>query len=538
MKRVFFIILLVVAPLMAWSQRAATTNYYNTGPIPITSGSFLFDASSEYMVSSDASLLNAQIKGTGQKFSISIWCKRNVIDATYQTIFSRDSNTGHRQIACEFTPEEFWSFFIADDGTNYSWWKTTAAITNTNNWYHIVQTFDNTLALASKCKIYINGVLETTVRTDGGAGVSNVNNQPTEPIYINLTNFGGLINPFKGYSGRITFYNAGILTQSDVTALFNNGLGRDDRFVGTSVAPYMQWNPGMSTFSINWTMDDLVGTTYPTSKAFVSGGLVFSDLSRTVVPESGLFYHSASSTLFSNMTAMPSLRDKFIIDAFIQNSDNDGTWALMDAIWFPAAHDQQAARLNWKNPAGTTLSETSSPTWALDQGYTGNGTTSYLKTGFNPTASGVNYTLNSACIGAYTLINADDASVSIGVIDTNGSLIVPKNAGAFAGRLNGTVNQTTAGVTNTLGLINIRRTASNAQAVYKNGASVATGSGASVAVPNREFYLLANNNGGTAGSFSSNQLAHAFISSGSINQAAHYLRVTQYLRSKGNTIFP
>ena len=79
-----------------------------------------------------------------------------------------------------------------------------------------------------------------------------------------------------------------------------------------------------------------------------------------------------------------------------------------------------------------------------------------------------------------------------------------------------------------------QRTASNAQAIFKNGASFVTGSAASVALVNRNFNILAGNNAGVAYQPTTARLSMAFIG-GSLNgkEAALYGAVRTYLTAVG-----
>jgi hypothetical protein len=73
---------------------------------------------------------------------------------------------------------------------------------------------------------------------------------------------------------------------------------------------------------------------------------------------------------------------------------SDGTWALLDTLWVPAINSAGNAVLNWPNTS-FSLTPTNSPTFAANQGYTGNGTNSYLASSYNLSSSSTNYTLNS-----------------------------------------------------------------------------------------------------------------------------------------------
>lgn len=498
------------------------------------SGSFLFDSGSKYFVSEATSLLNSEISGTGQKFSISIWFKRVTVDGTYQTIFSRDGNSGQRQFACEFDPAEEWTFFIADNASNYSWWKTVSTFTSTSVWYNLIATFDNTLTLANKCVIYVQGQPEPTVRTDLGAGVSNVNSQPGEPIYVGVTDFGGLINHIKGYLSNITFYN-GILTINDAALIYYSGNTAKSANIATSVAPYMSWNAPSATLGTAPNINDNVGTSYSVSKNFTSSGMTPQDY-KFIYPTAPTF-NSATTTLAAAMSTPPTAQRERLIDLFITGSISDGNWSLIDAMWFPAAETQQAGQLNWITPASYTLTEVSSPTWTADQGYTFNGTSSYINTNFNTSTNGVNFVLNSAIIGVYERLNINEAKAQIGNANSGTSIniITARNGGNFLGKIHCNVNLAAA-TSDSSGLFLARRTASNAQDISINGVQKVSGSTASVSVPNNNIYFGCYNNNGTAALFCTNQISFAIIGGGGISRSKLYTRVQNYMTALGTQV--
>jgi hypothetical protein len=81
---------------------------------------------------------------------------------------------------------------------------------------------------------------------------------------------------------------------------------------------------------------------------------------------------------------------------------SSGVFAKLDVL-FVLANDggSQFACINWKNPTGNKATLVSSPTFTTNQGFTGNGTSSFINTNFNAATQGVNYTLNNASRYAY-----------------------------------------------------------------------------------------------------------------------------------------
>jgi hypothetical protein len=171
---------------------------------------------------------------------------------------------------------------------------------------------------------------------------------------------------------------------------------------------------------------------------------------------------------------------KGIIDTLISDLKTAGIWAKLDVLWVLAAHDAQAARLNWKAPASFALTAVNSPTFTTDRGYAGNGSTSYLTTGWDPATNGSQWTQNNAEIAFWsrtsTVFNGNvvgsESSASVGLNGRfTGDLIGYRvNAALFSG-----IGTSTDGS----GFFSAARTGASASQGYKSGSAV--GSAASAA---------------------------------------------------------
>lgn len=115
-------------------------------------------------------------------------------------------------------------------------------------------------------------------------------------------------------------------------------------------------------------------------------------------------------TLIAAMTGAPTDLRKGYIAQCIQALYAGGAWAQLDTLWVAAAHDSQAATLNWIAPASFTLVPTNSPTFTADRGWTTNGTDSWLATGWDPSTNGVNYQRNDANLAVYSLADTSGSN--------------------------------------------------------------------------------------------------------------------------------
>jgi hypothetical protein len=206
----------------------------------------------------------------------------------------------------------------------------------------------------------------------------------------------------------------------------------------------------------------------------------------------------------------------------------DGNWNELDKFCVFATEQQQHARICWRYPTSTPLTEVNSPTWTANQGYTGNGTTSYLNTNYNHSTNSIKATRNSGSLGAYVTTNVTETSVDFGYSSTapnNESLIASRYSGfnsAFISYNDSTHTETALGVSDSRGLTSGRRMSSTVQEIWKNGVFGATANLASTVNSNLNFFVLASNNNGVSGDFSTRRIAMYFVGSGNIDQLKIY----------------
>ncbi len=196
---------------------------------------------------------------------------------------------------------------------------------------------------------------------------------------------------------------------------------------------------------------------------------------------------------------------------------SDGVFSLLDALYIFATNTTTTANLNLISTS-FGLTGATPPTFIADQGYTGNGTTQFLDTGFIPSSSGVAYTLNNASVGVYDLTNVAGGTShnTIGANDGNQVFIANnQNASQTFFGVNDSFPSVT-GPNTTQGFWVATRTSSSVQAVYRNGNTTALGTDAtaSSALPTVSIYIMAKNQSGSGTAFSNNQLSAAFIGGG------------------------
>ena len=85
------------------------------------------------------------------------------------------------------------------------------------------------------------------------------------------------------------------------------------------------------------------------------------------------------------------------LNAFAIDLKLNGFWSQLDVLYvFINNGSSNFSLLNWKTPNNHQCTLTNAPTWTSNGGFTLNGSSQSIDTNFNPSVSGVNYTLNNA----------------------------------------------------------------------------------------------------------------------------------------------
>lgn len=231
----------------------------------------------------------------------------------------------------------------------------------------------------------------------------------------------------------------------------------------------------------------------------------------------GPVYTAEARALFAAMSVQPSKERKDLYETLIADLKDGGLWDKLDLLYVLAAHDAQAARLNVKVPSTYALTAVAAPTFTADEGYQGNGSTQYLKTGFIPSTAGGVFVQDSAHIGMWSLTDVAGATVDIGGNDAAGTHrtnLLPRVTTGMIGRLNQTSSGAEVANASSLGHHVASRTSSTGTTLYARGSSLGNGGGTSTGVLASELYLLGNNNAGTINAPSTRKLAAAHVGSG------------------------
>jgi hypothetical protein len=110
-----------------------------------------------------------------------------------------------------------------------------------------------------------------------------------------------------------------------------------------------------------------------------------------------------------------------------------GVWAKLDVFYmFATDGNSSFATLNWKAPISNQCTLVNSPTFTANQGFAGNGTSSYINTNYNPsTFTSPKYLLNDASIGWWKKTTGTISSSKNIVSVTSGRINIVNTNSAF-----------------------------------------------------------------------------------------------------------
>lgn len=185
--------------------------------------------------------------------------------------------------------------------------------------------------------------------------------------------------------------------------------------------------------------------------------------------------------LLARMTVAPSVARKWAINALVGALKTAGVWDKLDVLQVYAAHDEQAALLNWK--ADAINATNNGATFTADRGFAGDAVSTWVSNGFNPTSVAGQYALNSAHAAFW--IETDGAS-------TNGHGFSPgcyvrHATGSLYGRIND-ASTTTFGAASATGHHMLVRRGATDKRGFVNGVQIGiTFALASTSIPDGVF---------------------------------------------------
>lgn len=203
--------------------------------------------------------------------------------------------------------------------------------------------------------------------------------------------------------------------------------------------------------------------------------------------EAYAFADADAAAVAARMTATPNDTRKPLIDALVAALKTAGVWAKLDFLYVLAAHDAQAARLNWVADQ-FNATENNSPVFAADLGYSSPGSVHYLSTGFNASTAAGHFTQNDCHMSIWSLTELAINSFSdAGATNTN--ILARTATDTMAYRISSGSAASPANASS-LGHFLVNRTGATAKEAFRNGVSLGTSTAASTALDDGVFRVL------------------------------------------------
>lgn len=213
-------------------------------------------------------------------------------------------------------------------------------------------------------------------------------------------------------------------------------------------------------------------------------------------PSTAVIIDPAALAVIDAFATAPSGAQIANINTLVTSLKSAGVWPLLDVFYVFAAHDAQAALVNWVKPGASNAGVTGSATFQAFAGFLGDGATGYVTTNFNPTISGATFTLNSAHIAAWSLTLTGTATSTERLIGdlSSGTVsrvkIEPWTTGnKFSGLVNGSATASVSGST-TQGAFLVNRSGSASVQFYVNGSATGTTTDISTSLLNDTITIL------------------------------------------------
>jgi hypothetical protein len=249
-----------------------------------------------------------------------------------------------------------------------------------------------------------------------------------------------------------------------------------------------------------------------------------------VLRDGGRIYDPAASALFAAMTTPPAAARKAHINAVIAALKAAGVWPLIEILYVMAAHDGQAARLNWKSPGNFTLSPQNAPTFTIDRDYQGDGATSYLDTGWDFVNNGAVISQNNRALGLWSRTpDQMPTGTDIGASDTTLGI---RNSLDQLGLRVGAASSANLTNTDGSGWFFVQRTGAAASEAFRNNISLGTSATASTALGNPDLRLLGRSSG-TLFSIRKQSIGMVSASMSAPQRTAAYSAFLAYMQAVG-----
>jgi len=228
-------------------------------------------------------------------------------------------------------------------------------------------------------------------------------------------------------------------------------------------------------------------------------------------------YCAQYQTVYDSFTTKPSAAEATIWNTFVASIVGTGEWAMLDILDIFSTHinsDSEALK-NWKTPGTFDPTLVNNPAFAINEGFTGNGSNAYIDTNWTPSTDGVNYVRDSASQIIYirTDVNTSRGHGTFNNADGKDCVLYPRTANVVYVRINNGLSDSGAN-TDGSGMYINTRTAAAVNKLYRNKSAIINGTTISAGIPTHNPYCFAYNDDGVATGFRADQVSMYAFGSG------------------------
>jgi len=239
-------------------------------------------------------------------------------------------------------------------------------------------------------------------------------------------------------------------------------------------------------------------------------------------------------TWYNTLSVKPSQSVLNDLNDLFQGVENDTDLVEIDFLHPVGGLETDEQRLAPIKTSGTTpMVAVNSPTLDVN-GVTGNGTTSYLNTKWNPSTNGVKFTQNSGSMFNYNRTNRiQNGTVIMGCYGGGVFLrMCPFNTTLMLGTINA-VGDSTSTTSASQGFLFAQRTTSILTTLYRNTTTLGTDSDVSGSPNNLEVYVCGANSSGSLANQTTDNTALIGFGSGIVSESRLEYRVRKYMTARG-----
>lgn len=163
---------------------------------------------------------------------------------------------------------------------------------------------------------------------------------------------------------------------------------------------------------------------------------------------------------------LPSSSQQILQNQLVLDLKSGGIWSKLDTFGvFANDGGSNFGLICWKRKV--LMTAVNSPTFTTNQGFTGNGTSSYIDTNFNPATQGINYTRTNA--SRYYMHYSGTSEIIDGIVDSGSYNRIILNTTSGLQSINSVLNIVGSFLyTSTIGVKSIHRTTSTNVSLFND----------------------------------------------------------------------